>query len=498
MPEGSLATVVSITMAIFHGLAIIAVVLSERRQPSVTLAWIISLIFLPAIGLLAYILFGARRMRIVARYSSAATAQIRRAIAAHLARTHDDPLIMNEPRTVGLLRLAERLSSTPATSGNHCRMLVDGAATYRAMIQAIEEAEHHIHVEFYIIQPDTTGTALRDRLTRRAESGVQVRVLVDAVGSIALPATFWKPLIDAGGEAYFFRPVVRMLHRLRRRDRIDFRNHRKIVVVDGHIGFTGGINVGREYLGLDPDIGRWRDTHIRIEGPAVLSLQQAFAEDWMVASNIALEDAAYYPRFKTSTNDGACTSGYDSPTRKDATHIVQVVDSGPDRTWSPMVHLFDQAIAVAQDRVWITNPYFVPDPTVEMALITAALRGVDVRLLLPERADHIVVTWASRSYYQQLLDAGVLIFEYARGFVHAKTMVVDDWVATIGSANMDMRSFHLNFELNAFVFGEAFVSAVAHQFKSDLENASAIQNSVKAGTLKRLVQGGARLLSPLL
>lgn len=506
MLDGIVGTVLSVVLTFLHGGAILAVVLSERRQPSATLAWIIALVFLPGVGIVAYLFLGARRMRQVARYSATAAARITRALEGHTVNTHDSPMVIDDPRTQGLLRLAERLSSTGATAGNRCRMLVDGATTYRAIIQAIEAATHHVHVEFYIIQPDATGEALRDRLTRKAQAGVEVRVLCDAIGSMSLPADFWRPLLEAGGEAHFFRPVVRIWYRLRRRDRIDFRNHRKIVVCDGKVGFTGGINVGREYLGLDPSIGRWRDTHIRIDGPAVLSLQQAFAEDWMVASGAVLEDPCYYPDFPASPDEDGSTSagGEGTLTRsrrgREATerHVVQVVDSGPDREWSPMIHLFAHAIAVARRRVWITNPYFIPDPIIETVLVTAALRGVDVRLLLPERADSILVSWASRSYYPSLLQAGVRIFEYGAGFVHAKTMLVDDLVATIGSANMDMRSFHLNFELNAFVFGKGFCQSLADRFVTDLEGARQVQGPVNYGPLLRLGHGGARLLSPLL
>jgi len=271
--------------------------------------------------------------------------------------------------------------------------------------------------------------------------------------------------------------------RRRRHYRVDFRNHRKIVVVDGRIGFTGGINVGTEYLGRDPTLGKWRDTHVRLEGPAALSLQTTFAEDWFSATGDLLDTARYFPP---------------EPGNGDA--VVGVVDSGPDRTWSPISYVYGQAIALARERVWITSPYFVPGPDLEMTLIGAALRGVDVRLLLPGISDSWLVQQAARSYYRRFLEAGVRIFEYKRGFVHAKTMVVDSWVGTVGSANMDTRSFQLNFELNAFVYGERFADELADHYRADLRHAAEVdlEQARHVRYPVRLLRSVARLLSPLL
>jgi cardiolipin synthase A/B len=479
-------SVLALAVLLTHVIVIFGFVLVERRQPSATMAWLLALMFLPGVGVVLYLLIGTTRIRAIARRTAASAARVDEVLRKHavlqkLGDTdkHDDI----DERTHTLLRLGRNLSTTPPSRGNRTELLVNAPATYRSMIHAIEAAKHHIHVEFYIIQPDSTGIALRDRLAKRAREGIEVRVLVDAIGSMSLPNDFWEPVIAAGGKAGIFRPVVKTLHRLRRRDRIDFRNHRKIVVVDGEVGFTGGINIGREYLGLNADIGSWRDTHVRIEGPAVLSLQETFLEDWLIATGNLVDGERYFPAPQTS---GGC--------------IVQIVDSGPDRTWSPMSHLYTQAIALARERIWITSPYFIPSAVLEGALITASLRGVDVRLLLPAKADYFVVTLASRSYYPDLLDAGVRIYEYGRGFLHAKAMVVDDWVGSVGSANMDLRSFHLNFELNAVVFGRSFTDELARQFLADLEGARVIDPAIdtKLAYHSRLLHAGARLLSPLL
>jgi cardiolipin synthase len=465
-----------------HLLVIGSVLLSRRREPSATLAWILFIIVAPIVGVIFYFLVGRTRMRRRVRRLGRVDARLRKVLERYDfgKKAGCENL---DPRTKAQIRLGNALASTAASSGNRVRVLVDAADTYQEMMQAIAGATSYVHIEFYIIKPDAVGLALRDGLVNLAKLGVSVRVICDALGSVDLPTEFWNPLRDAGGKAAFFAPLTKMRLRIRRRDRVDFRNHRKIVIVDGRVGFTGGINVGKEYLGLDPNVGNWRDTHVRIEGPAVLSLQQAFVHDWLLTTGEALDDEGF---FEMGPPVGDCP--------------VQVIDSGPDRTWASMELYYAQAIAFAQQRVWITNPYFIPSQTIESMLVQAALRGVDVRLLLPKKSDSHLVTWASHSYYRYLLFAGVRIFEYDRGFVHAKTMVVDDWVATIGSANMDLRSFKLNFELNAFLFDSGICQTLASHFETDLERAlevtKAMERRVSLG--RRLLRGIARLTSPLL
>ncbi len=482
-------------VVVAHATAISVLIASERRQPAATMAWLLALVFVPVFGLCAWLLIGQTRYRRTVKRSARASARMdlvreRFRVEARLSSQGTEaggpgarPSSL-DARTEGILRLGARLASTPSSRGNRVRILVDGAATYRAMLQAIERAEHHVHVQFYIVQPDETGQRLRDRLVERAKAGLEVRVLCDAVGSADLPRSFWRPLVEAGGQAAYFRPVLKALARIRRRDRIDFRNHRKIVVVDGRIGFTGGINIGREYLGLDPEIGHWRDTHIELEGPSVMSLQSAFAEDWWTATEELLDDERYFPDIEGAPGEA----------------VVQVVDSGPDSRWSPIETMCDYAITAAEQRLWITNPYFVPSAAIEKALCGAALRGVDVRLLIPSRSDSLIVQLAGESYVPLLLDAGVRVFRYERGFVHAKTMVVDDWLGTVGSANMDMRSFQLNFELNPFVLDEGFARELGTVFEEDLRGARELGGGdmERRGVARRFAIGVARLLSPLL
>lgn len=478
-----------LSFAVFglHIAVIVSVLLEERRQPSATLAWVWALILLPVIGVVLFLIIGRVHADKFVKKSQLTNAELEPVLAKYniqkkLAAAGAPPV---QPRTESMLRLGDTVASTPASAGNHATLLINATRTYRAMIEAIDAATDHIHVEFYIIQPDEAGKRLRDRLARRAAEGIKVRVLVDGVGSYSLPNDFWDTLTDLGGEAHVFNPVSIFRGRFRRRrDRVDFRNHRKIIICDGQVGFTGGINVGREYLGLDPEMGRWRDTHIQINGPAVLSLQTAFAEDWFAACNEVIDDARYFP----------------DPIECEPDEVIQIIDSGPDRTWSPVAQMFAHAMSLSQDRIWLTSPYFVPSQIIESTLVTAALRGVDVRLLLPGKADQLIVNLAAKSYYRRLIEAGVRIFEYERGFIHAKTMLVDEWVSTVGSTNMDMRSFHLNFELNAFIFGPRFAGEMAEEFLADLQETKEVtaEHLAKINVFRRLSYAGARLLSPLL
>jgi cardiolipin synthase len=479
----------AIIASIFVGqlILVFGFVLTERRQPAATLAWIMGVFFLPVVGAVLYLVFGMRRMvrhseryEWVARNVEEALGKAGLLEGLKKLRNGADGV----DRTTIMATLGSHVATLPPLAGNQCRALINGPTAYRAMFEAISAARHHVHVQFYVIKPDSTGRALRSRLIERAEAGVQVRVLTDGVGSFSLPNDFWEPLRAAGGQAGVFSPVS-LLYRFRKPDRINYRNHRKIVVVDGLTGFTGGINIGAEYLSLDEDIGKWRDTHLQINGNAVVALQRTFAEDWLWATDELLASPLYYPIVGLEAG---------------GTSSVQIIDSGPDRRWSPLQRLYVQAIALAQQRVWITSPYFIPGAVMEEALITASIRGLDVRILLPQKSDHPIVDLASKSHYARLLESGIKIYEYGRGFVHAKTLVVDEWVSSVGSANMDIRSFHLNFEANAFIYDEAFTRELASVFVSDLEDSKMVDLSSeqRVGYLTRLGRGFARLLSPLL
>jgi cardiolipin synthase len=483
----TLTTTIAIALFIVQLVLIFGFVLLDRRRPSGTLAWLMAVALLPVIGVMLYLVFGLTRIVRQQQRYDAVTQRVTKALEAsgviRRPSTDSEPGAMDR-RTGAVVGLGNHLSTTPATGSNECVLLINGPSTYRAMIIAINGAKDHIHIQFYIIQPDATGMALRDRLVGCARRGVKVRVLCDGVGSFGLPSDFWQPLAEAGGEAAIFSPV-NVFYRLRRHDRINFRNHRKIVVIDGKVGFTGGINIGQEYLGLNQDIGRWRDTHIMLKGPSALGLQRTFVEDWHWATHKMLDEPRYFPSDLAPNEEGA---------------MVQVVDSGPDREWSPIQRIYVQAIALSNQRVWITSPYFIPGDVMEESLITAALRGIDVRIMLPQRADWRVVSLASKSHYLRLLKAGIQLFEYERGFLHAKSMLIDSWMTTIGSANMDTRSFHLNFESNAFIFDSPFTEEIAQVFLRDLAESTQItlQDELRLGYWPKLLRGLGRLLSPIL
>jgi cardiolipin synthase len=320
-----------------------------------------------------------------------------------------------------------------------------------------------------------------------------VRVLVDDVGSSAMKRSMIDAMRAAGIKFARFNPV--MLHRIR--SRVDFRNHRKIVVCDGTVGFTGGINICDDYV---PDTAAtdvktrrahalrghpapWRDTHVRLEGDAVRWLQLTFFDDWQYATGYVARQAEYFP-----------------PAKGTGSHCVQIVASGPDRDFEPIHRLYFAAIGLATSRVLVTTPYFVPDDAILSALATAALRGVDVRILVPRRSDSLVVTAAARSYYDDVIAAGARVYEYQPTMVHAKTLVVDDIFSSVGTVNMDNRSFRLNFEVTAILYGSAHADELAKQFDKDLENAKEIKrHSRERIPLRwRFAEAGARLLSPLL
>ena len=485
-------------LAFAHLIALFGFVLVERREPSSTLSWVFALVFLPGVGLLMWLLIGPQRQVRKARRRAMVNRSAVDVLQGWAVDPLDDLSSVAVPEAQAMIRLGTRLTTTPPTRGNRCTPLIDGAAAYEAMAKAIAEAVDHVHVEFYIIREDEEGERLIAALAARAAAGIEVRVLVDHIGSHGLSGRFWAPLLRAGGKmATFGKPGIYL--RLRGGGRVDFRNHRKIVVVDGRVGFCGGINIGREYLGADRDIGHWRDTHVQIEGPAVIGLQATFALDWHASEGGAIGGERYFPA---------------PPEEALGPSVVHIVDSGPDRRWSPIRHLYLQAAALARYRLWLTSPYFVPEQAMLQALVGAALRGVDVRLLVPKRSDNRLVTWASKSYFGELLEAGVRIYEYdaARrrrfsfrgtgkpGMIHAKTLVVDDCLATIGSTNMDLRSFDLNYEIDALVYGAEFAAEMAAQFKRDLHATVRLRLAEVQGWghMRRLKHGAARLLSPLL
>lgn len=438
----------------------------QKREPVATLSWVLSLAALPFVGFFIYYLLGPQRIK----------RQRLKRLRSRAALEASIPPIAGNDDNADLARLA---LATTGFSPSLCRakLLVGGARTFDILAGAIEAAEHHIHLEYYIFEPDRTGTRIRDALIAKAKAGVRVRVLLDAVGSSKLSRAFLDPLHLAGAEVAWFHPF--RLRRLKR-PKFNLRTHRKLLVIDGRLAFTGGINItDAEDERLNPEA--FHDLHLQLEGAAVRWLQVAFLEDWSYAAKIALRDARLWPEVEPG-------------------HIpTLVLPSGPDSPWEAIHRLHLEAITKADTRVWLVTPYFVPTEAARLAITSAALRGLDVRLLVPQRGDSRVVSAAARSYYDELLGAGVRVFEYQPRMLHSKALLVDRDLVLIGSANFDNRSFRLNFELSVLLRDPELAADVESVYLTDLREAKEVVRDRKRPPLARqLAEASARLLSPLL
>ncbi|HAQ08339.1 MAG TPA: cardiolipin synthase, partial [Bacillus bacterium] len=344
----------------------------------------------------------------------------------------------------------------------------------------LKKATHHINMEYYIVRNDQIGEEIKEVLIEKARQGVKVRFLYDSVGSWQLSKKYVADLSNAGVEMVEFGPVrLPFLN-----SKFNFRNHRKIIVIDGTVGFVGGLNIGDEYLGRDAGFGFWRDTHLLVSGEAVRSLQLIFLQDWYYMTNQSLLTSDYLSPALVETNDGG----------------VQMIAGGPDNEWSVIKNIFFSMISSADKSVWIASPYFIPDEDIFSAIKVAALSGLDVRILVPKRPDKRIVFFASRSYFPELLEAGVKIYEYEKGFMHSKIVIVDGQLAAIGTSNLDMRSFHLNFEVNAFLYKTASTEKLVFEYENDLLDSKEIHMDVfnKRNLGYRLLESTSRLLSPML
>ncbi len=439
----------------------------QKREPVATVSWLISLAALPYLGFLIYFVFGPQRIR---------RQRLRRGRARATLPPRPDGFTPS-PEAIELAKIAQATTGLPPTTATHARLLIDGAAKYIALLEAVAQAREHIHLEYYIYQPDRTGTALRNALVERARAGVKVRLLLDAVGSGKASQRFLQPLVDAGGEVAWFHPM--RLHWFWKRPWLNLRTHRKIVVIDGRVGFTGGINItDEEDERLGPDA--YRDLHLRLEGDVVRELQLVFIEDWAYATGQPPLRIPHPPPMA-----GAVTA--------------QVLVSGPDAAWEPIHRVQVGAIHAARRRVWLVTPYFVPGEAAMMALTSAALGGLDVRLLVPKLSDSKLVTYAARSYFDDLLAAGIRIHEYGPRLLHSKALLCDDDLAIIGSANFDHRSFRLNFEVSVMFHDAGIVAELAELIQHECSHAPRVRDDRARGLWRaRLPEALARLVSPLL
>lgn len=474
-------------------ISIPSVLLQRRGRPLPSLTWLLVLLTVPVVGVIAWWGIGRNYLKRKRRRRHRTRAQL----ASRLTALHDELSVeepaVRAPRDGGPLFHARRLlldqshGVFPTRHGNRVQFLWDAATFYPALEAAIRRAKHHVHFQFYIWEADETGRRFRDLLAEKAAEGVEVRALYDAVGGAPVHGRFMAPLRKAGATVAAFLP----LRVLTRRLTVNFRNHRKIVVIDGSVGFTGGLNIGDEYK------GRWHDLALRLEGPVVDQLQEVFAEDWYFATEEDLADPAYFGRHHERPGQRTTESALMAPMHP---AICRIIASGPDMRTNATHQAFFLSITSARERIYIATPYLVPDQSILMALRAAAYRGVDVRLLLPSESDLPLVQLAARSYYDLLLEAGVRIYEFQDGFLHAKVLIFDrDWCA-VGSANVDIRSFRLNFEASCFIDSEPANAALAADFERDLARSREITLESRAGLSKarQLAEAVAHLFSPLL
>lgn len=454
------------------------ILLEKKRHPVSTVSWILTILLLPGLGGITFLFFGINRVQ----RRSLSKEKANQSLAPKLPQVVQNQLLSNEeylPINQNLMRLAQNIAHTVPTFGNHIELLTDTNRTLGLIKQAILSAQHSLHLEYYIWQPDRSGTMLRDLLIEKANAGVEVRFLYDGLGSLNLGNRFFKPMLKAGIQVAPFLPGASF----RERWSINLRNHRKLVIVDGKVAFTGGMNIGDEYLGQNTELGFWRDTHLKIAGPESLQLQQVFAEDWFFATGEALTHPQYFAHPDPTGNVTA-----------------QTLSSGPEKNADVFLTLMFAAINEARNSILLTTSYFVPPEALTTALESAAQRGVRVRLLVSSKSANPATVHAGRSYYDSLLDAGVEIFEYTKGILHSKTMTIDDSWSLVGTPNFDFRSLILNFEVGLAIYDRKFAQRLKESIENDFLNANKILEADwdKRSKLVILKQNVCRLFSPVM
>ena len=452
---------------------IILVVITDNRNPLKTLPWIVVLVLAPGVGLVFYFFFGQNlsKQRIISR-------RTRKRITTQLEESDRDGTrrIPNDQRT--LARLLYNTSHAVPLYGSRITPYTEGRTKMEALLAEIARARHHIHLQYYILSDDTTGRRLCDALIAKAREGVEVRILYDDVGSRSVKKRFFARMRRAGIEV---RPFLHVKFP-RFTSKVNYRNHRKIAVIDGRVGFIGGMNVADRYV-RGTGWGSWRDTHFRIEGSGAAGLQVSFLSDWSATTKQHITGAAYFPQ-----------------SERHAENILQIVPSGPFGQWRALLQADSYAVSNARRRIWIQTPYYLPSDVLNTALQVAALAGVDVRLMLPARSDSKIVDLASHSYLDDMMKAGVKILFYKPGFLHSKLLIIDDTLTVIGSANMDFRSFEHNFEINAFVYDTEFTARMDAVFRDDATRCHALTPGewFNRPRPRRWAESLMRVFSPLL
>jgi cardiolipin synthase len=475
----SLVTILYFLTVVFIAILIIL----ENRNPVKTISWILVLVLLPFAGIVIYLFFGQeyRKTKMYSRKGLKNLEKLRKLTLEQLDNLPNNHFQISE-RLYSKKRLINLLlanSNAILTSDNEVRVLHNGAETFPEIFQTIEQAKHHIHLEYYIVEDDLIGNYLRELLIRKAQEGIEVRFIYDDVGSWELKRKWLRTMSDAGVKVdCFMRVRYPMLT-----SKVNYRNHRKILVVDGDTAFVGGLNFADRYQDGVPGIGPWRDTHLKVSGGAATALQIIFMADWYFVSKEILKGEEYFKPFESG--DGK---------------LVQISASGPDSDWESIGQAYFSAIASATEYVYVSSPYLMPPPDIVTALKTSALGGIDVRIIVPGLSDAITSKWGTNSYIEELLEAGIKIYFYRAGFIHSKVIVVDGVFSSVGTANLDFRSLETNFEVNAMIYDEEIAGVLTRQFLDDQDNSQEItlEEWIKRPRSSKIKESFARILSPML
>lgn len=458
------------------------VILLESRNPEKTASWLAIFAILPFLGGILYSLFGCSpRKAKLFRLKHLPDSHLSQ-LSNHQKEVFSSEDIFFQEKSSSSKRLARLLlqsSFAPLSRNNRITVLTNGEEKFRALFRDLELAKDHIHIEYYIFRADAIGKEMQTLLIHKSRSGVKVRMIFDGLGSRHLPKSFLQALTDAGVEIGWFFPLrfPQLIGTL------NYRNHRKLVIIDGKTGYLGGINVGDEYLSRDPKFGFWRDTHLRLEGESVKTMQVTFLDDWYFITQKEISDESYYPHLEPIGET-----------------LLQVIAGGPDSKQESMKELFFTILATAQKEILLTSPYFIPDESMIMALKSAALSGLKVKVLVQGKPDHKIPYFASSSYFEDLLNAGVEIFRYQKGILHSKVLTVDEQICIVGSANFDIRSFQLDFELSALIYSSELAERLNRDFNQDLKDSIQVnrEEQVNRPLGQKMKEANARLFSPLL
>ena len=470
-------TVLIILLYLYTLISIISVLLLENRNPVKSISWVLVLLFLPVLGMWFYLLFGQdyRKRKIITQKSL-------RSIKGKPFSAFDiEKLDSSAMQThqINLVKLLYNSSEAEGFANNKVEVFTTGDSTFEALFNAIKCAKEHIHIQFFIFENDKISNQLRELLIQKAKEGVRVRMIYDYWGSFNLTKRYLKSLEEAG---VYVSPFLPFRWQISRTNKINYRNHRKVLVVDGKIGFIGGLNVADRYI-YGNELGKWRDTFIKIEGAAVHGLQILFIVDWYFVNRKLIEGKEYFPK-----------------PRKFDQNLIQIVSSGPDSDWPSLMQGIVSAFMSATKYIYIHSPYFMPTDEIAASIQIAALSGVDVRLIIPVRSDSRFSDASTASYLEKTLESGVKVYRYQNGFLHSKAMVIDDFISIVGSTNLDERSFVQNFEANAFIYDFKTASQLKESFLNDLEDCVEITLDMWSSRNRRqkLKESIARLFSPLL